>query len=176
MLTMRKHGLGAGLGTWMLSLAALTGLAAVISAPSSPRAQSLVTRSANKQLNLRLVTAKQLSVQEPIIGMGTVFAHKSSKIGPTVEGQLVAVHVKVGDHVEHNDRLFQIQPDKYRLVFEEAKARLAMARAKLADAQPAYERAKSLQQRGITSRALLDKASSALAVVRSEIQLAAVAD
>ena len=174
MLTMRKHGREAGLSIWMLSLAGLIGLAATICPPGSPHAQTLVKRSANKQLNLRLVAAKQLDVQEPVIGTGTVFAHKSSRIGPTVEGQLVAVHVKVGDHVEHNEPLFQVQPNKYRLVFEEAKARLAMARAKLADAQPAYERAKSLHQRGTTSKALLDKASSALAVVRSEIELATV--
>ncbi len=173
MPTMRWHGREAGLGI-RISFAVLLGLATTICGPGAASDQKSVDSSEKTQLNLRLITAKQLNVQEPIIGTGTVFAHKSSKIGPTVEGQLVAVHVKVGDHVKLNEPLFQIRPDNYRLMFEEARARLAMARAKLTDAQPAYERAKSLHRRGTTSRALLDKASSALAVVRSEIELAAV--
>jgi RND family efflux transporter MFP subunit len=125
-----------------------------------------------KTLNLHFVRAKRLSVQMPIVGTGTIFAHKSSKIGPLVEGQVVRVHVNVGDRVEKDGPLFEIRPENYQSAYEEAEARLAMAEAKVSDVKPAYERAKQLYGRRTTSKAQLDRATSSLAVVHSEIALA----
>jgi len=127
------------------------------------------------KLNLHAVKAQSILVQNPITGTGTIFAHKTSKIGPLVEGQIVRVHVKVGDRVNKGDPLFEIRPDSYRFAHEETRAKLAMAEARLLAAKPAYERTRKLYRSNHTSLANLDTARSALDVVRAEITSAKVA-
>ncbi len=131
--------------------------------------------AANGQnLNLSFVTAKIQDEQSPIVGTGTIYAHKTSKIGPLVGGQVSEIYVNVGDRVQKGDPLFKIRPDRYRFAFEEAKAHLAMAVARSKDAEPTLKRAKELFTKGNVSQSQLDKASSALALVQAEITLAKV--
>jgi len=138
------------------------------------RAQDLVTAQSNSKLDLHIVKAKSITVQNPVRGTGTIFAHKTSKIGPLVEGQVTRVHVKVGDRVAKGSPLFEIDPENYRLIYEEALARLSIAEAQLMNVKPSYERAKKLYQNKSTTLALLEKATSALAVVRAEVASAKV--
>ncbi len=141
--------------------------------PPSPAQIALSANSAQK-LNLHLVATELKKIQSPIIGTGTIFAHKTSKIGPLVEGPITRVYVKVGDHVKKGDPLFEIRPDNYRFTYDESKARLGEAKARVRDAEPAYERAKKLIARNNISQARLDKAYSDLALVRAKIASAKV--
>jgi len=143
--------------------------------PVEGQAQDIQAGQTAPKLSLNIIRAKTVSVNTPIIGTGTIFAHKTSKIGPLVEGQVVRVHVKVGDHVNKGAPLFQIRPDSYRFIYEESKAALEVTKAKLVEADPAYTRARKLYKGGTTSLALLDKARSALAQVRASINSATVA-
>jgi len=139
-----------------------------------PKAQGTATDPTAEKLNLRLVAAEMKKLQSPIVGTGTVFAHKTSKIGPLVEGQVVNVHVKVGDRVQKGDLLFKIRPDNYRFAYDEAKARVTMAEARIIEVKPAVERAKSLNKRKNLSQAQLDKTLSALALARAEVASAKI--
>jgi RND family efflux transporter MFP subunit len=142
--------------------------------PAAGGAQETGRKDAAK-LSLHVIRTKTIIVKTPIIGTGTIYAEKTSKIGPLVEGQVMRVHVKVGDHVEKGDPLFQIRSDSYRFIHEEAKAALEVTRAKLEEAEPAYKRAKKLYERGTVPLAQLDKARSVLAQVRAGINSAKVA-
>ena len=148
---------------------------ALISLPIDVVAQETGGKDSTVKLSLQVIRAKTMTVNNPIIGTGTVYAEKTSKIGPLVEGQVMRVHVKVGDHVKKGDPLFQIRSDSYRFIHEESKAALEVTRAKLVEAEPAYKRSKNLYDRGTTSLAKLDKARSALAQVRASINSATVA-
>lgn len=127
-----------------------------------------------ENLNLRFVTAEIKNVQLPITGTGTIFAHKTSKIGPLVGGQVSKIYINVGDRVQEGDPLFKIHADRYHFAYEETKAHLAMAIARSKDALPTLERAKELFKKGSLSQSRLDKASSAVALIRAEITLAEV--
>ena len=153
----------------LLLFAFMTGLEPLAQAQEAGAIQS------SPKFNLHAVKAQSILIQNPITGTGTIFAHKTSKIGPLIEGQIVRVHVKVGDRVEKGTPLFEIRPDSYRFTYEEAKARLAMAEARLLAAKPAYERTRKLYRSKHTSLANLDTARSALDVVRAEITSAKVA-
>jgi len=141
---------------------------------SAALAQAALSGDTARKLNLRLVAAELKTVQSPIIGTGTIFAQKTSKIGPLVEGPVVRIHVNVGDHVKKDEPLFEIRPDNYRFIFNEYKALLSEAEARVRDAEPAFERAQKLMERKNISQARLDKAHSALALVRAKIEFAKV--
>lgn len=149
-----------------LAFAALGAMLCVAS-PSIATAQGAT-------LNLRLVTAEQKTVQPPIIGTGTIFAHKTSKIGPLVDGQVSKIYVNVGDRVQEGDPLFKINQDRYRFAFEEAKANLAMAVARSDEVKSTLDRSKKLFEKNSISQSQLDKASSAFALVKAEIEAAKV--
>ena len=178
MLTAPRHAGTIGLKTAESSVGAkaLIALLALLLMTGSLGAQTIrepdAASTGARMLNLQLVPAKRLRVQTTIIGTGTIFAHKSSKIGPLVEGPVDRLRVNVGDRVEKGGALFDVRPDNYYSAYDEAKVRLAMAEARVSEAKPAYERAKQLHGRRTTSKAQLDRASSTLAVVRSEIALA----
>jgi len=149
-----------------LALATL-GAMLYLASPSIAKAQDAA-------LNLRLVTAELKNVQSPIIGTGTIFAHKTSKIGPIVGGQVREIYVNVGDRVQKGDPLFKINPDRYRYAFEEAKANHAMAVARFNEVKSALDRAQKLFKKDSISQSQLDKARSAVALVKAEIDAAKV--
>jgi len=149
-----------------LALAAL-GAMLCLASPSIAKAQDAA-------LNLRFVTAELKNVQSPIIGTGTIYAHKTSTIGPLVGGQVREIYVNVGDRVQEGDPLFEINPDRYRYAFEEAKANHAMAVARSNEVMSALERAQKLFKKDSISQSQLDKASSAVALVKAEIDAAKV--
>lgn len=159
----------------ILSLSALLLLNNAAGLMSVAHAQDVVTVQSTSKPNLHIVKSQNITVQNPVSGTGTIYADKTSKIGPLVEGRVVRVHVKVGDRVDKNAPLFEIDQDSYRFMHEEALTRLTMAEARLLNAKPAYERTERLYQNGNTTLALLDKVTSAFAVVRAEVAAAKIA-
>ena len=139
------------------------------------QAQDVVAVEATSHPDLQIIKSENVIVQNPIRGTGTIFAHKTSKIGPLVEGQIVRVHVKVGDRVEKGAPLFVINQVNHRFLYEEAQTRLTKAEARLKNAKPIFERAKELYQKGNTTLATMDKVTSAFAVARAEVVAAKIA-
>jgi len=137
----------------------LSGLSLLIAALASDVAQAQATN-----LRERAVTA--------ISGTGTLMPHKTSSLGPLVEGRIERVHVNVGDRVEAGAPLFETRSETYRLKVEELKASLAMAEARLNHAQLTLDRTDRLSDRGVASVATKDTATSALLVATGEVELA----
>src|SRR5581483_11711678 len=63
---------------------------------------------------------------ETIAGTGTIVAHKTSSLGPLVEGRIENIHVNVGDRVEAGAPLFQTRSEIFKLKVDEAKAAVAV--------------------------------------------------
>ncbi len=114
----------------------------------------------------------QIPADQVVIGTGTLMPHKSSSLGPLVEGRIERIHVNVGDRVEAGMPLFEIRAGGYRLRVEEMKAALAVAEARLKQAQLTLNRSDRLADRGVTSMASHDSASSAVLVATAEVDLA----
>src|SRR5215475_3552652 len=85
----------------------------------------------------------------------------SSAINPQVEGQIVKIHVKSGDHVKQGEPLLQIDPLKQEATVSSQEAARAAQEANKKYAQISLERAKKLYDAGVISKAEYDNAQTA---------------
>jgi RND family efflux transporter MFP subunit len=101
------------------------------------------------------------SLVEPVLGTGTIAAHKTTDVGPRVSGIIDAVHVAVGDRVEEGDPLFRTRPVDYEIRVREAESALRLARANAQKAERDLERMRTLHGRSVASDERLDAARTA---------------
>lgn len=87
------------------------------------------------------------SVASVIIASGSVEARRTTAIGAPVSGRLVEVFVDVGDEVEAEAPLFQVDPRPYEIAAAEARAGHALARAESEQARQEAARADQLARR-----------------------------
>lgn len=105
------------------------------------------------------------------------------KISPEVSGEIIALPVVEGQHVEAGDLLVSINPDLYRAAVNRAEASvnsarsaLAQAKAQYIEAEKSFTRNKNLFDENVISQAEWDAAQRAhevsrLAVESAEFQL-----
>ena len=106
------------------------------------------------------------SIVEPVIGTGSIAAHKTSNIGPRVDGIVEEIFVRVGDRVERGAPLFRTRDTDYRILVTEAQHALRLARAEARKATRDRKRVEKLSSEGIASSEQLD-------TVRTDDEIAA---
>ena len=84
----------------------------------------------------------------------------SSAINPQVEGQIVKIYVKSGDHVKAGEPLLQIDPLKQEATVSSQEAARAAQEANKKYAQISLDRAKKLFDAGVISKQELDNAQT----------------
>jgi len=84
----------------------------------------------------------------------------SANINPQVEGQLVRIFVKSGDHVKAGQALLQIDPLKQEATVSSQEAARAAQAANVALAKISFERSKKLYEAGVVAKADFDSAQS----------------
>ena len=124
--------------------------------------------------NYTTVLVKALKRERAVIATGTIVADKTSNLGPIVEGRIEKIHVDSGDRVEKGDPLFETRRVTFDLKAKEAKAGLAMTKARVDEARLSFERIDKLFKRGSASAATRDTALSKLQVAQAEAETAAV--
>ncbi len=110
----------------------------------------------------KAVAVHRLAVVEtelvvPVFGTGTIAAHKSTKIGPRVDGIIEDIYVKVGDRVETGDPLFRTRQVHYRIRLDEAAQSLHLAEAELGQAKRELDRIESLRSSNVASEGRMDE-------------------
>lgn len=85
----------------------------------------------------------------------------SAAINPQVEGQIIRIFVKSGDHVAAGAPLLQIDPLKQEATVSSQEASRAAQEANLRYAQISLERAQKLHDAGVISKQELDNAQTA---------------
>ena len=78
----------------------------------------------------------------------SIQGNQDIKIIPRVEGHLMGVYVKEGDHVKEGQLLFRLDDATYRAAVESANANVQMMTAALNRAQLEYDGKKTLRQKG----------------------------
>lgn len=106
-------------------------------------------------------SATRESIVEPVLGTGTIAAHKTTDVGPRVSGIIDAIHVAVGDRVEKGDPLFRTRPVDYEIRVREAESALRLARANAQKAERDLERMKTLHGQNVASDERLDAVRTA---------------
>ena len=84
----------------------------------------------------------------------------SANINPLVEGQIVRIFVKAGDHVKAGQALLQIDPLKQQATVSSQEASRAAQEANVALAKVSFERSKRLFEAGVIAKAEFDSAQS----------------
>ena len=84
----------------------------------------------------------------------------SANINPQVEGQVVRIFVKSGDHVKAGQALLQIDPLKQEATVSSQEAARAAQAANVALAKISFERSKKLYEAGVVAKADFDSAQS----------------
>jgi RND family efflux transporter MFP subunit len=84
----------------------------------------------------------------------------SANINPQVEGQIVRISVKSGDHVGAGQPLLQIDPLKQQATLSSQVASRAAQEANVALAKVSFERSRKLYEAGVVSKADFDLAQS----------------
>lgn len=121
-------------------------------------AKARTTRGANGQpMPVSVATAKTEDMPVYLTGLGSVTAFNTVSVRSRVDGQLVQVAFKEGQHVNKGDLLAIIDPRPYEVALEQAQATLFKDQAQLRDAQLNYQRYKGLlQQSGAMSQQQVD--------------------
>jgi RND family efflux transporter MFP subunit len=109
------------------------------------------------------------SLRATLAASGTIEARRITEIGSEVPGRIVAVFVNVGDSVEADAKLFQIDPGPYRMALAEAEAGLRLARANSANAAEEAERLRTLLERNAASQQRYDQLRTQAEVARAQV-------
>ncbi|AWN17192.1 efflux RND transporter periplasmic adaptor subunit [Salinisphaera sp. LB1] len=115
-----------------------------------------------------VLTAKAVTQNVPVIlnGVGTIQAYQTVTVQPQVGGKLLSLNFKEGQEVDKGDVVAKIDPTTYKADLEQAKAKLAMDRAALANARLDLKRYAKLAKTNYVSK---QQADQARATVRQDV-------
>jgi HlyD family secretion protein len=127
--------------------------------------------------------AKNADIIEKVTASGKIQPEVEVKISPDVSGEIIELYVEEGDSVKKGQLLLKIRPDNYesflarasaavsssKAQFEQSKAAIATAEARLLKAQIDYNRNKKLHDDKVISDADFDAVQSALNIAKQEV-------
>ena len=99
------------------------------------------------------------------------------QITPRVTGPIIAMHIRDNAVVEAGDTLFEIDPRPYQAALDQAEANLALAQAKLKQAQDDARRGRSLHRRkpGALAESTLIQLDNAVEAAQAGVKVARAA-
>lgn len=102
-------------------------------------------------------TVKEINLPVYLVGLGSVTPLYSVNLKSRVDGQLVQVNFKEGQHVRKGELLAVIDPRPFQVALSQAQAQQFKDQAQLRDAKLNYQRYKDLyQQSGAMSQQQVD--------------------
>jgi len=123
--------------------------------------EGVVLKQEMKTTEVALISPSQAEVQ--VTATGYVIPQRTSKIGSKIPGRLSKVFINEGDTVKEGDVVAQLEDDDQRSMIVAASsrvgvanARIATARANLAEVTQQVEREKALVASGAVGKANLD--------------------
>jgi len=109
---------------------------------------------------VQVIVAQPRAITDATEYLALLKSRHSAIINPQVEGQVVKILVKSGDHVKPGDPLLQIDPMKQEAALSSQEASRVAQEATVRLAQISLERAKKLFDAGVISKQDLDNAQT----------------
>ena len=101
---------------------------------------------------VEVVRVRPETLHETVRGIGTLRAAETVEIKPEIDGLIHAIHFEEGGRVQKEQLLFSIDDTKPAHQLAARQAALAVAQARLADAQREYDRVRRLIERNAANR------------------------
>jgi RND family efflux transporter MFP subunit len=106
---------------------------------------------------------------------GTLTVGDETRLSFAIGGKLASVPLREGDRFEAGQEIARLDPADFERTLARAESELAAARSRFAVADENFRRQTQLEQKGITSRARLERAVAAFESARAEARVAEVA-
>ena len=107
------------------------------------------TKPSGIPVSVGSVVSKNVPYQ--IVSIGNVEAHNTISVKALINGEIIAVHFKEGQHVNKGDLLFKIDPRPYEAALRQAEANLAKDTALAKKAREDVKRYQYLIQEGLVA-------------------------
>ena len=149
-----------------------------------------------KPLMVRAAPVEQRQIRRNVESVGSLFPYEEVIVSSEVEGKVEQVFVDVGDRIARGQPIVKVSPAELQLTFEQQRASLQQARARLglaengddlkdvraaaevkkaaadlADAEQKHRRAKALYEQGLLPRQSFDEAESRYNAARAAYDL-----
>ncbi|WP_370676635.1 efflux RND transporter periplasmic adaptor subunit [Pleomorphomonas sp. PLEO] len=153
----------------------LLSLIAACSIPFSSAFADEPLASVSKPVAVRVTTARLVPHSETLALTGEVRARASSQLSFRVSGRIAQRFFEVGDHVKKGDLLARLDPSQQQADVANAEAALAAAEAGARQAASAFDRQKTLLDKGFTTQSAFDAATKAVRTTSGTIDSAKAA-
>jgi membrane fusion protein, multidrug efflux system len=122
---------------------------------------------------VRTITATPHSEGELVRVTGQIRARTEESLAFRVDGRIISRRVNVGQVVQTNDLVAELDPQPLRDALRTAKAKLAQAQAALQEAAHNEERQRTLRNQGWSTGVQFDSAVRAFETAKAEVDAAA---
>ena len=139
---------------------------------SSPILADDSSSAGSRAVAVRVTTAKLEPYAETLILTGEIRARTSSQLSFRVSGRIAQRFAGVGDHVDAGDLLARLDPSQQQADVANAEAALAAAQAGARQATSAFERQKSLLDKGFTTQSAFEAAMKAVRTTAGTVESA----
>jgi len=141
-------------------LAAGVGMFAALVAGCGDKSAPSTAAAAGGAMPVQIHVAETKKIPNTSEFLSMLKSRHSSAINPQVEGQIVKIFVKSGDHVKQGEPLLQIDPLKQEATVSSQEAARAAQEANKKYAQISLDRARKLFDAGVISKQELDNAQT----------------
>lgn len=135
----------------------------------TPSAKADVPAAPPAALQLEQAPVTRTMVSEPIIGTGSIFAVRTTDVGPSIDGIIDQVFVKVGDVVKKGQPLFRTRDVEARLAVQEVERQLGLAKAQARNAAAEFSRQSQLKSGGWVSASRMDNTRTSVDVANAQV-------
>jgi RND family efflux transporter MFP subunit len=142
---------------------------AIILACSSNAAQN-PQAAMSGGMPVKVQEAKNVPVSDSTEYIATLKSRESAVLMPQVEGQVTAILVHSGDHVQAGQPLMDIDPLKQQATVKSQESARAAQQANLVLAKQQYQRTQGLASAGVVSKQELDQAKSNLDAAQAQME------
>jgi RND family efflux transporter MFP subunit len=118
---------------------------------------------------VKIAIARSVDVSDSTEYVATLKSRESAAIMPEVEGRIVQIYVRSGEHVAAGTPLMQIDPSKQQATVSSQQHAQAAQVANLKWAQQQYERTSGLQAAGVVSKQELEQSKAALDNAQAQV-------
>jgi len=141
-------------------MALVTGLGVFLAAGCGDKSAANTAAAAGGAMPVQTQVVESKQIPDTSEFLSVLKSRHSSAINPQVEGQIVKILVKSGDHVKMGESLLQIDPLKQEATVSSQEAARAAQEANKRFAQISLERAKKLFDAGVISKQDYDNAQT----------------